>query len=67
MPKQGSGILVEVKKGNIDLALKKLKNKIKKAGLFIELDEKSHYIKPSAKKRAKKLKAMARNKNKEEV
>jgi len=41
---------------NVDEALKKFKNKIKKAGLMLELYERMSYEKPSVKKRRLKNK-----------
>lgn len=66
MPKQGAGISVVVKNNNIELALKKFKNKIKKSGLMLLIAEKSYFEKPSMKKRIKKLRATARNKSNQE-
>lgn len=64
MPKQGAGIKVDVRDNNIDKALKRFKKKIKKSNLMLEIFENEAYIKPSVKKRQKKLKALARNKYK---
>lgn len=64
MPKQGVGIRVDVRDNNVDKALKKFKRKIKKSNLMLEIFKNEFYVKPSAKKREKKLKATARNKYK---
>ena len=53
-------IQVEVIDNNVELALKKLKRKIKKSNILVELFEKQHFTKPSAKRRLKKLKSIAR-------
>ena len=53
-------ILVEVIDGNLEVALKKLKRKIKKSNILVELFEKSHFTKPSEKRRLKRLKSIAR-------
>ena len=55
---------VKVFDGNIELALKKFKRKIKKSNIMIEFYEKSYYKKPSVKKKEKRQKAIARNKYK---
>ncbi len=64
MPNKGTGIYVEVKDGNVEKALKKFKKKIKKANLMLEIFEREFYVKPSIKKRQKKIKAISRNKYK---
>lgn len=51
-------IYVEVQKNgdktiNLERALKKFKNKVKKAGLMEELADRMYYIKPSLKKKLK--------------
>ena len=58
------GLYVEVKNNNIELALKQLKQKIKESNLMVELREKSHYEKPSAKRRHVKNLAKLRTKYK---
>ncbi len=45
---------------NLDKALKKLKRMIKNDNLFLTLYEKSHYTKPSAKRRDERARAKAR-------
>ena len=59
-----TGTYVEVKKNNIDLALKKFKRKVKEANIMIELREKQYYKKKSDKKREKINLAKIRNKYK---
>jgi ribosomal protein S21 len=60
----GKGLYVEVKNNNIEFALKQLKQKIKESNLMVELREKSHYEKPSAKRRHVKNLAKLRTKYK---
>jgi small subunit ribosomal protein S21 len=48
-----AGVLV--KNGNVEKALSIFKKRIKNCGIMNELKERTHYIKPSAKKRAAKL------------
>ena len=42
-----NGLKVEVYNNNVDMALRKLKRKIKDSNLFLELKEKSYFEKPS--------------------
>ena len=58
------GLYVEVIDNNIDLALKQLKQRVKDSDLMIELREKAHYQKPSAKRRHVKNLAKLRTKYK---
>jgi len=64
MGHKGNGIIVDlgyaITKDNIDKALRKFKNKIKKANLMVELYERQAYKKPSLVKREKMLKAKGR-------
>ena len=46
---------------NVDRALKKLKNKIKKSNLMIDLKRSEYYMKPSERKRQKRITAISRN------
>ena len=48
----------------LEKALKKFKKKIKKCELMLEIQKRQYYVKPSALKREKKLKSIARNKYK---
>ena len=56
------GLSVPVYNNNVELALKKLKKKIKNSGMMLELKRKSYYEKPSKLKREKKNLAILRNK-----
>ena len=49
---------VEVKKGNIEAALKKLKSKFIKTKVAKECRERGEFTKPSVTKRAEKIKAI---------
>lgn len=42
---------IEVRNGNVEKALRVLKRKMKKEGIFEELKDRQYYLKPSAKKR----------------
>jgi len=54
------GLSVPVYHNNVELALKKLKRKIKDSNLFIDLKRKSYFEKPSRIKREKRNLAKAR-------
>ena len=54
------GLSVPVYHNNVELALKKLKRKIKDSNLFIDLKRKSYFEKPSKLKREKRNLAKAR-------
>ena len=54
------GLSVPVYNNNVDIALRKLKKKIKDSNLFLELKRKAYFEKPSKVKREKKNLAMAR-------
>ena len=56
------GLSVPVYHNNVELALKKLKKKLKDSDLFLELKKRSYYEKPSKLKREKKNLAILRNK-----
>ena len=58
--KRMSGMSVPVYNNNVDIALKKLKRKIKDSNLFIDLKRKSYFEKPSRIKREKRNLAKAR-------
>ena len=51
--KQMTGLSVPVYHNNVELALKKLKKKVKNSNLFLELKRKSYFEKPSKVKREK--------------
>ena len=57
---------IPVLKGNINKALKIFKRKFKQTGVLKEVRERKNYIKPSAKKRKQKEKAILKRKYKEE-
>ena len=48
------GLYVEVRKNNIEGALKKFKRKVKDSGLMVELRDRQYYEKPSEKRRREK-------------
>jgi small subunit ribosomal protein S21 len=52
--KEFNGLQVEVWNNNVELALKKLKRKVKDSNLMLELKKRSFYEKPSKIKREKK-------------
>jgi len=52
-------ITVEVRKGNVEQAMRVLKRKVQKEGIVKELRERQYYEKPSAKKRRKKKENIA--------
>ena len=58
--RQMNGLSVEVYNNNIDMALRKLKRKIKDSELMVKLKEKSYFEKPSKLKREKKNLAILR-------
>ena len=60
------GLSVPVYHNNIELALKKLKKKIKNSNMMVELREKQYYKKPSELKRQKKNLAILRSRYKSE-
>jgi len=57
-----SGIVVNVRDNNVDKALRIFKKKIKDSNLMMQIKDRGQFEKPSAVKRKKKLKAIARNK-----
>ena len=61
-----SGTKVEVKKNNIELAIKKFKNKVKDANIMLELRERQHYKKKSDRKREQKNLTKLRHKYRQE-
>tara|TARA_B100000519_G_scaffold200471_1_gene213685 strand:+ start:370 stop:609 length:240 start_codon:yes stop_codon:yes gene_type:complete len=58
--KQMEGLQVKVYNNNVDLALRKLKRKVKNANLMLDLKKKTYYRKPSEIKREKKNLAVLR-------
>ena len=61
-----TGTKVEVKKNNIELAIKKFKNKVKDANIMLELRERQYYKKKSDKKREQKNLTKLRHKYRQE-
>jgi small subunit ribosomal protein S21 len=57
-----NGLKVEVYNNNVDMALRKLKRKIKNSDLFLELKNKTYFEKPSKVRREKRNLAKLRNK-----
>ena len=51
---EAKGLCVTVYDNNVELALKKLKKKVKNSNIMYDLKEKQYYIKPSEKKRQTK-------------
>ena len=58
--RQMMGLSVPVYHNNVELALKKLKKKVKDSNLFLDLKKKSYFEKPSKVKREKRNLAKAR-------
>ncbi len=58
-------IELEVRKGNLEQAMRVLKRKVQKEGIVKELKLKQYYEKPSEKKRRKKKEAIANYKKKQ--
>ncbi len=59
-------IIVEIKKGNIERALKEYKGKIIKTRQMSELNNRKEFEKESVKKRKEKQKGIYRNKKRRE-
>jgi ribosomal protein S21 len=64
--KMFTGTHVDVKKNNIELAIKKFKNKVKDANIMLELRERQYYKKKSDKKREKRNLAKLRQQYRQE-
>ena len=60
--KKMMGLSVPVYNNNVELALKKLKRKIKNSNMLVELRKREYYEKPSKIKREKKNLAILSNK-----
>ena len=58
--RQMMGLSVPVYHNNVELALKRLKKKVKDSGLMLQLKNKTYFEKPSKLKREKKNLAIAR-------
>ncbi len=54
------GLAVEVKDGNVNVALRKLKKKVDDSEILIEVLKRQHYEKPTETKKRKKGAARAR-------
>ena len=54
------GLSVPVYNNNVELALKKLKRKVKNSGMLLELKKRAYFQKPSKVKREKKNLAILR-------
>ena len=59
-------LIIKVKKGNINRALKQFKRKFRDTQVLRELRERKNYIKPSTKRRKQKEKAILKRKYREE-
>ena len=57
---RGSGVQVLVRDNNVDQALKALKKKMQREGIFREMKLRGHYEKPSEKKAREKAEAIRR-------
>jgi small subunit ribosomal protein S21 len=57
---QGAGVQVLVRDNNVDQALKALKKKMQREGIFREMKLRGHYEKPSEKKAREKAEAIRR-------
>ena len=60
--KQMGGLVVKVYNNNVELALKKLKRKVKNSGMLLELKKRAYFQKPSKLKREKINLSILRNK-----
>ena len=56
------GLVVKVYNNNVELALKKLKRKVKNSGMLLELKKRAYFQKPSKLKREKINLSILRNK-----
>jgi len=59
-PQQGASVQVLVRDNNVDQALKALKKKMQREGIFREMKLRGHYEKPSEKKAREKAEAIRR-------
>ena len=53
-------ITIEVRKGNVEQAMRVLKRKVQKEGIVKELRERQYYEKPASKRQRKKAAAVKR-------
>lgn len=56
----GRGLYVEVKDGNVNVALRKFKKKVDESGLLVEVVKRQHFEKPTTERKRKKGAARAR-------
>lgn len=54
------GLKVEVRDGNINVAIRKLKKKVDESGLLLKVLSRQHYEKPTTKRKRKAAAARAR-------
>ena len=59
-------LVIPVKKGNINRALKQFKRKFKNTKVLKELKERKHYVKPSLKRRIEKDEAIRKLKKQQD-
>lgn len=57
---QGRGMYVEVKDGNVAVALRKFKKKVDESGLLIDVVKRQHFEKPTTERKRKAGAARAR-------
>jgi small subunit ribosomal protein S21 len=59
-PRQGSNVQVLVRDNNVDQALRALRKKMQREGIFREMKMRGHYEKPSEKRAREKAEAVRR-------
>ncbi len=59
-PKKGASVQVHVRDNNVDQALKALKKKMQREGIFREMKLRNYYEKPSEKRAREKAEAVRR-------
>ena len=59
---RNDSLAIEVKNGNVEVALKILKRRIKKSRLMVELQKREYYKKPSTLRKEKKAKERSKYK-----
>src|SRR6185312_3219121 len=64
LPKRGCRVQVLVRDNNVDQALKALKKKMQREGIFREMKLRGHYEKPSEKKARERAEAIRRARKK---
>lgn len=60
IPKKGASVQVHVRDNNVDQALKALKKKMQREGIFREMKLRNYYEKPSEKRAREKAEAVRR-------